>query len=158
NAPLYCGSQPVFADVCDDTINLDPAQAQARLTSRTAAILPVHFAGHACEMPAFRDIADRHGLALIEDACHALGATTPDGTIGDCRYSDMAIFSTHAVKSIAMGEGGVITTNRPELNDRLRSLRSHGVTRDPQRLTHDEGGWYYEMQALGYNYRITDIQ
>jgi perosamine synthetase len=158
NAPLYCGSQPVFADVCDDTINLDPEQAQARVNARTAALLPVHFAGHACDMPVLRSIADRHGLAVIEDACHALGAQTPEGTVGDCRYSDMTVFSTHAVKALATGEGGVITTNRAALNERLRLLRSHGVTRAPERLTCEEGGWYYEMQALGFNYRITDVQ
>lgn len=159
NAPLYCGSYPVFADVCEDTINLDPEQARARITARTCALLPVHFAGHACEMPALRALADRHNLALIEDACHALGAKTPeDGTVGDCRYSDMTVFSTHAVKTVATGEGGVITTNRAALYDRLRLLRSHGITRDPDRLTTDEGDWYYEMQGLGFNYRLTDIQ
>jgi perosamine synthetase len=159
NAPLYCGSAPVFADVCDDTINLDPEEAQARITSRTAAILPVHFGGHACDMPVIRAIAERDGLAVIEDACHALGAEMPDGgRVGDCRYSDMTVFSTHPVKAIATGEGGVITTNKPALNDHLRMLRSHGITRDPQRLTHNAGEWYYEMQALGFNYRITDLQ
>jgi UDP-4-amino-4,6-dideoxy-N-acetyl-beta-L-altrosamine transaminase len=158
NAPLYCGSHPIFADVCDDTINLDPEQAQARVNERTAALLPVHFAGHACDMPVLRAIADRHGLAVIEDACHALGAQTPEGIVGDCRYSDMTVFSTHAIKAVTTGEGGIITTNRAVLNDRLRLLRSHGVTRAPERLTCDEGDWYYEMQALGFNYRITDIQ
>ncbi|HZO91663.1 MAG TPA: UDP-4-amino-4,6-dideoxy-N-acetyl-beta-L-altrosamine transaminase [Chthonomonadaceae bacterium] len=158
NAPLYCGSQPVFADVCGDTVNLDPEQAQARLTFRTSALLPVHFGGHACDMPVLRAIADRHGLAVIEDACHALGAQTPEGIVGDCRYSDMTVFSMHPVKAIATGEGGMITTNRPALNDRLRLLRSHGITRAPERLTCEEGGWYYEMQALGYNYRLSDIQ
>lgn len=159
NAPLYCGSIPVFADVCSDTINLDPEEVQARITPRTAAILPVHFGGHACDMPVLRAIAEQNGLALIEDACHALGAETPDGgRVGDCRYADMTIFSTHPVKAIATGEGGVITTNKPALNDRLRMLRSHGVTRDPERLTRNEGEWYYEMQMLGFNYRLTDIQ
>lgn len=158
NAALYCGSRPVFADVCEDTINLDPEQAQTKITARTAAILPVHFAGHACDMPVLRSIADQHGLTVIEDACHALGALTPEGAVGDCRYSDMAVFSTHAVKTIATGEGGIVTTNSPKLNDRLRRLRTHGITRDPERMARDEGGWYYEMQELGYNYRITDIQ
>lgn len=159
NAPIYCGSAPVFADVCADTINIDPEQVQARITPRTRAILPVHFAGHACDMPVLRSIADRHGLMVIEDACHALGAETPDGgRAGDCRYSELTVFSTHPVKAIATGEGGVITTNSPDLNDRLRRLRAHGITRETGHMTRYDGPWFYQMLELGYNYRITDIQ
>ena len=157
NAALYVGSRPVFADVSSDTANLAPAQVVWNITPRTRALLPVHFAGHACDMPALHRIAQTHGLAVIEDACHALGATTPQGTVGDCCYSDMTVFSTHAVKAIATGEGGVVTTNNSRLNERLRLLRSHGITRDPQKLIEDAGGWYYEMQDLGYNYRLSDI-
>ena len=157
NAALYVGSRPVFADVSLDTVNLAPAQAALCITPRTRALLPVHFAGHACDMPALYSLAQTHGLTIIEDACHALGATTPHGTVGDCRYSDMTVFSTHAVKAIATGEGGVVTTNSPLLNEKLRLLRSHGITRDPQRLLADEGGWHYEMQELGFNYRMSDI-
>ncbi len=114
NAALYVGSRPVFADVCADTVNLDPEQAARHITPKTRALLPVHFAGHACDMPSFHSLAQRHGLTIIEDACHALGATMPDGIVGDCRYSDMTVFSTHAVKAIATGEGGVVTTNNPQ--------------------------------------------
>ena len=156
NAALYCDSRPVFADVCPDTINIDPAQVEKRISPRTRALLPVHFAGHACDMDALGELARRHNLVVIEDACHALGASTPDGTVGDCAHSDMTVFSTHAVKAIATGEGGVVTTNDPALHERLRLLRSHGITRDPDRLLDDEGGWYYEMQGLGFNYRIAD--
>jgi UDP-4-amino-4,6-dideoxy-N-acetyl-beta-L-altrosamine transaminase len=158
NAALYCGGTPVFADVCDDTVNLDPEMVRERLTPRSEALFPVHFAGHPCDMQALHEIAAARGLMMIEDACHALGATTPDGIVGDCRYSDMTVFSTHPVKAIATGEGGVITTNSPALNDRLRKLRTHGITRDPRQMANDLGGWYYEMQELGYNYRLSDIQ
>lgn len=158
NAALYCGSSPRFADIRADTLCIDPERVQQLLTSHTAAILPVHFAGHPCDLPALRRLADKYHCAIIEDACHALGASTSDGTIGDCRYSDMAVFSTHPVKAIATGEGGVITTNRPQLYERLKMLRSHGITRDPARLTRAEGPWYYEMQMLGLNYRICDVQ
>jgi perosamine synthetase len=156
NAALYCGSRPVFADVCPDTVNIDPVQVEKLLSPCTRALLPVHFAGHACDMDALGEIARRRHLTVIEDACHALGAITPDGTVGNCRHSDMTVFSTHAVKAIATGEGGMVTTNSPELNERLRLLRSHGITRDPDRLLDNEGGWHYEMQELGFNYRIAD--
>jgi perosamine synthetase len=158
NAAIYCGSTPVFADVCEDTINIDPSAVERRLSPRTEALLPVHFAGHACDMPALHRIAEAHGLMMIEDACHALGASTPEGPVGACLHSDMTVFSTHPVKAIATGEGGVVTTNRPALNDRLRLLRTHGITRAPHQMARDEGGWYYEMQELGFNYRISDIQ
>ena len=156
NAALYCHSRPVFADICPDTVNIDPARVEERITPRTRALLPVHFAGHACEMQVLGEMAQRHNLTVIEDACHALGAATPDGIVGDCAHSDMTVFSTHAVKAIATGEGGVVTTNSPDFNERLRLLRSHGITRDPDRLLEDAGGWYYEMQELGFNYRIAD--
>lgn len=159
NAALYCGATPVFADVCADTINLNPTLVDACRTERTKALLPVHYAGHSCDMPALHAIARRHGLTLIADACHALGALRPDGKVGDCRYSDMTVFSTHPLKAIATGEGGVITTDRTDLYEQLKRLRAHGITRDPARLSNaDEGAWYYEMQELGFNYRITDIQ
>ncbi len=168
NAALYCQARPVFADVCADTVNIDPIEIARKITPRTEAILPVHFAGHACDMPAIHALARTHNLTVIEDACHALGARYEDNadtkgeintrwrTVGDCRYSDMTVFSTHAVKAIATGEGGIITTNSPTLNERLRLLRSHGITRDPDALLDNEGGWYYEMHDLGFNYRIAD--
>ena len=166
NAALYCNARPVFADVCADTVNINPDEIARHVTPRTAAILPVHFGGHACDMPAIHALAQAHNLTVIEDACHALGARYPiendsgntikTGMVGDCRYSDMTVFSTHAVKAIATGEGGVVTTNSARLNARLRLLRSHGITRDPDDLLANEGGWYYEMRELGFNYRIGD--
>lgn len=158
NAALYCGSRPVFADICPDTVNIDPDQVQRLISPQTRALLPVHFAGHACDMEPLGALAKQHNLTIIEDACHALGARTPSGVVGDCRHSDMTIFSTHAVKAIATGEGGVVTTNNPAMYSRLRLLRSHGITRDPHSLQDPEenGGWYYEMQVLGFNYRIGD--
>lgn len=158
NAALMCGSSPLFTDVCNDTLNLDPEQAQRKITARTAALMPVHFAGHSADMPVLHAIAEQNHLAVIEDATHALGARRPDGNVGDCLYSDMTVFSTHSHKAIATGEGGVITTNRPALHNRLRQLRSHGITHSTGFLTRDEGDWYYEMQEMGYNYRPSAMQ
>lgn len=159
NAALYCGAEPVIIDVRPDTLTMDPAALAAALTRRTKAVLPVHFAGLPADMAEISRIARSRGLTIIEDAAHALGASYRGRRIGACDRSDMAILSFHPVKHVATGEGGAILTNRRELRDRLLLLRSHGITRDPALLEDkDQGGWYYEMQALGFNYRLTDIQ
>jgi len=162
NAVVYTGARPVFADIDPDTANLDPGAAAARITPRTRALMPVHFAGQPADMAAFSRLAEKNRLTIIEDAAHALGATYEvDGRtfkVGSCAHSRMTIFSCHPVKHIATGEGGVITTNDKDLAERLKRLRTHGITRNPELLTRSEGPWYYEMQELGFNYRLTDIQ
>jgi UDP-4-amino-4,6-dideoxy-N-acetyl-beta-L-altrosamine transaminase len=155
NAVLYCGGKPVFADISDDTINIGPAEIKNRLSNRTRAIIPVHFAGHPCDMEEISGIAEKNKLSIIEDAAHALGAEYKGTRIGSCKYSDMTVLSFHAVKHITTGEGGIITTNDETLYQKLIRFRTHGITRD---VESDEGPWYYEMQQLGYNYRITDFQ
>lgn len=162
NCLLYVGGRPVLADIDPRTLCLDPAAVAARITPSTRALLPVHFAGHPCAMAELRELADAHGLVVIEDASHALGARySVDGRwyrVGECAHSAMTIFSFHPVKVITTGEGGAITTNDDELARLLRELRSHGVTRDPARFEGEQGPWHYEMQALGFNYRLTDFQ
>lgn len=169
NCALYVGARPAFSDIDPVTLNLDPQALKQTLSTleRVRAIVPVHFAGLPCDMPAIRDIASAHGALVIEDACHALGATYADGSrVGNCRHSDMAVFSFHPVKLIAAGEGGLITTNDEALYRKLLLLRNHGMTRTASDFVNTEqafhGGaanpWYYEMQALGLNYRITDMQ
>jgi UDP-4-amino-4,6-dideoxy-N-acetyl-beta-L-altrosamine transaminase len=162
NSILYCAGKPVFVDVQSDTGNIDIKEIEKKITSRTKAIIPVHFAGHPCDMEKIAKIAKKHGLIIIEDAAHALGAKYKRSKIGDCRYSHMAIFSFHPVKSITTGEGGAVLTNRPDLYKKLCVLRNHGIVKNERAFTckdlSDKGAWYYEMQELGFNYRITDIQ
>ncbi|MFA6169572.1 MAG: UDP-4-amino-4,6-dideoxy-N-acetyl-beta-L-altrosamine transaminase [Candidatus Margulisiibacteriota bacterium] len=159
NAVLYCGAKPLFADIDPQTINLDPTDLAKRLTAKTKAILPVHYAGQPCEMAAISKLAKERNLTVIEDACHALGADYQGKKIGAGEYSDMTILSFHAVKHITTGEGGMVLTNNKEFARKLKAFRTHGITRDPQLLTEKEPGpWVYEMQALGFNYRLTDFQ
>ncbi len=162
NCVLYCGGKPVFADIQEDTINIDPHEIKKKITSRTKAIIPVHFAGHPCDMEEIQAIAKEHNLVVIEDAAHALGAEYKGSKIGSCKYSDMTILSFHAVKHITTGEGGAVLTNDKKYYEKLLMFRNHGITKDKSRFTlHDSrlmGDWYYEMQTLGYNYRMTDIQ
>lgn len=156
NCVLYCGATPVFADIDPVTYNISPAAIREKLTKRTKAIIPVHFTGQPCEMNEIREIAKEYGLIVIEDAAHALGADYRGQRIGG--ISEMTCFSFHPVKHITTGEGGMVTTNDKALYDKLLLYRTHGITRSPELLEREEGGWYYEQQALGYNYRITDIQ
>jgi UDP-4-amino-4,6-dideoxy-N-acetyl-beta-L-altrosamine transaminase len=164
NAVLYCGGRPLFADVAGDTANIDPSALERKVSKSTKAVIPVHFTGHPADMVEIRRIAKKKGLTVIEDAAHALGAKYRGSVIGDCRYSDMAIFSFHPVKAIASGEGGAITTNSKYLYNRLLTFRNHGFINDaksfsnPQTMRRYAGKWYHEMQELGFNYRITDIQ
>ncbi|MBU0630356.1 MAG: UDP-4-amino-4,6-dideoxy-N-acetyl-beta-L-altrosamine transaminase [Candidatus Margulisbacteria bacterium] len=159
NAILYCGAKPVFADIDPQTINLDPAAVAVRLTAKTKVLLPVHFAGQPCDLVALSKLAKERNLIVIEDACHALGADYQGEKIGAGQYSDMTILSFHAVKHITTGEGGMVLTNNKEFAQKLKTFRTHGITRDPQLLAEkDPGPWVYEMQALGFNYRLTDFQ
>jgi UDP-4-amino-4,6-dideoxy-N-acetyl-beta-L-altrosamine transaminase len=169
NCIAYCGGRPHFADVDPDSALMDMNSLEAQVKALTAAgtppkvIIPVDLAGQPADLPAVRLIADRCGAMVIEDAAHSLGATyTVRGETygaGSCAHSDMAILSFHAVKHVTTAEGGAILTNNPQLAARMRDLRSHGIHKDPARLTRpDEGPWYYEQSELGYHYRITDLQ
>lgn len=155
NAVIYLGAMPVLADVQPENGLMDPSQLSTLITKRTKVLLPVHYAGLPAEMDEVMKIARERGLLVIEDACHAPGATyrgRAAGTIGD-----MACFSFHPVKPITTGEGGMVVTNRAEFMNRLRLFRNHGIEKKPEWAS-QFGGWYYEMQQLGYNYRLTDIQ
>ncbi len=169
NAALYAGAKVVFADIERDTINLSPASLKQKLAENhnVKAVIPVHFAGLACDMVAIKQLADQAGAVVIEDGAHALGASYSDGTrVGACPHSLMTIFSFHPVKAIAAGEGGMITTNDESVYRKLLRLRSHGINKLddafqlPEQAADTDGSnpWYYEMQELGFHYRITDIQ
>ena len=162
NCILYCGGRPVFADTQEDTGNIDPAEIEKRINKGTKAIIPVHFAGHPADLREIRVIAKKRGLTVIEDAAHALGAEYMGSKIGSCEYSDMSIFSFHPVKAITTGEGGAVLTNKKDLYEKLLMFRNHGITKDGSRfksgMRRAGGAWYQEMQYLGFNYRITDIQ
>ena len=157
NAVLYAGATPVFADIDYETINISAEEIKKKITPETKAVLPVNFEGLPCDLSEINRIAKKRGLTVIEDSCHALGATYKGSRLGSCRYSDMCVFSFHPVKHITTGEGGMITTNSKKLYDRMLALRSHGIHKDKD-MAKREGGWYYEMQDLGFNYRMTDIQ
>jgi perosamine synthetase len=154
NCILYQGATPVFADVCSDTLNLDPEQIARKISSRTRAILPVAYAGHPADMDAIQKIAGEHGLIVIEDACHALGAQYRGRATGS--IADMTVFSFHPVKHITTGEGGMVTTNNAQFAETLRRFRNHGISSEA-RQRESAGQWHYEMVLLGFNYRLPDI-
>ena len=154
NCVLYQGATPVFADVCPDTLNIDPDEVAARITPATRAIIPVDYAGQPAELDAIRELAARHGCVVIEDASHALGAIYKGQPVGG--IADMTVFSFHPVKHLTTGEGGMVTTNRPDFAKTLRRFRNHGISSDA-RTRQAEGQWHYEMVLLGFNYRLTDI-
>lgn len=169
NAGLYAGGEVAFADIDSDTVNMSPLALKAALENNpnTKAVIPVHFAGLPCDMPAIKSLADNAGAVVIEDAAHALGASYPDGRrVGCCEFSLMTIFSFHPVKAIAAGEGGMITTNNEIAYRQLLRLRSHGINKldDPLQMPEQaetngiRDPWYYEMQELGFHYRIADMQ
>lgn len=176
NAPRYVGAEVSFADCDPDTGLITPAAIEAAMEraagNRVRAVFPVHLNGQCAPMEEIWERASARGLAVVEDACHALGTTygsADEGPVpvGSCRHSTMAVFSFHAVKTIAMGEGGAVTTNDPVLAERMKRLRSHGMARQAARFVNharalDDHGevnaWYYEMAEPGYNYRATDIQ
>lgn len=156
NCVLYCGGRPVFADIDPITYNIDPEDLRRKITSRTKAVIPVHFTGQPCRMDEIHQLAEEYGLTVIEDGAHALGAAYKGKKIGG--LSQMTTFSFHPVKPITTGEGGMVVTNDERLYRRLKLLRSHGITREEDLMEKNEGGWYYEQLELGYNYRMTDIQ
>jgi perosamine synthetase len=154
NCVLYQGARPVFADVSPDTLNLDPDRMAERITPNTRAILPVDYAGHPADLDPILDLAERHGLTVIEDACHALGAEYKGRRTGSIAH--MSVFSFHPVKHVATGEGGMVTTDRADLAENLRRFRNHGISSDA-RQRQASGQWHYEMVLLGFNYRLTDV-
>jgi len=154
NCILYQGATPVFADVSSDTLNIDPAQVEKKITPRTRAIIPVDYAGHPADLDSVMGSARKHDLIVIEDACHALGAEYKGSRVGS--IADMTVFSFHPVKHVTTGEGGMVTTNNPEFAETLRRFRSHGISSDA-RQRQSAGQWHYEMVLLGFNYRLTDI-
>ncbi|MBU1913439.1 MAG: UDP-4-amino-4,6-dideoxy-N-acetyl-beta-L-altrosamine transaminase, partial [Candidatus Omnitrophica bacterium] len=160
NSILYTGAKPVFSDINFETGNIDPCAIEKKISRKTKAILPVHFAGLPCDLLRIYEIARKNGVMVIEDACHALGAEYKFRgrwvKVGSCHHSDMTVFSFHPVKSITTGEGGAVVTNNNKLHLLLKALRSHGMYRDD--MTAKNGPWYYEMRGLGFNYRITDFQ
>lgn len=157
NAALYLGATPVFSDVQLSTGNLDVSKVEEKITENTKLIAPVHYAGNPVDMKELSEIAEKHDVKIIEDAAHALGAKYNSNKIGSLEYSEMAMFSFHPVKHITTGEGGIIVTNDEEYFERLQMFRSHGITKN-NLINEADGDWYYEMQYLGFNYRITDIQ
>jgi len=159
NCLLYTGLTPRFADIDKKTYCIDAKEIPKKITSKTRIFIPVHFAGQVADMEAIYQIAKKKKIFVIEDASHALGSKYEDESrVGNCKFSDMTIFSFHPVKTITTGEGGVITTNSKNLYEKLLMLRTHGITKDPKYLTQNSGFWYYEMQELGFNYRMTDLQ
>jgi len=162
NAALYCGAEVVFADVDAQTGLMTAATLQDaidRAGGRVQAVLPVHLAGQTCDMPAIEPVARAAGAVIVEDSCHAIGTTTPWGEVGNCAHADAATFSFHPVKTIAAGEGGLVTTASAETARQIEILRSHGIERDPARHERQEDEpWWHEMQALGWNFRLSDIQ
>ena len=165
NCGRYCGAEVDFVDIDRETGLMSTAALAAKLRQAERAgnlpkvVVPVHLAGSSCDMAAIGELAERYGFAVLEDASHAIGGRYQDNPIGDCRYSSITVFSFHPVKIITTGEGGLATTNDPELAQRMQELRSHGITKDEKRFERPAPGpWYYEQQDLGFNYRITDIQ
>jgi perosamine synthetase len=154
NCILYQRAVPVFADVTSDTLNINPEEVAGRITEKTKAIIPVDYSGHPADLDPIRDLAEENGLIVIEDACHALGATYKGRQVGG--ICDMTVFSFHPVKHITTGEGGMVATDDEEVAAKLRLLRNHGIVGDA-RQRQANGQWYYEMVDLGYNYRLTDI-
>lgn len=159
NCMVYNNVKPVFADIDSVSYNINPVEIEKHITAKTKLLIPVHFAGLPCEMEKISSIAKKNNLYVIEDAAHAIGSQYADGSyVGNCKYSQMTVFSFHPVKTITTGEGGAVTTNDEKLYKKLCMLRSHGTTKDENLLTKNPGPWYYEMQSLGFNYRMTDMQ
>lgn len=165
NVGIYCGAEVDFVDIDPDTYCMSVSALEAKLTIAAQngklpkVLIPVHFAGQSCDMRGISELAKKYGIRIIEDASHAIGARYLDQPVGNCAYSDICVFSFHPVKIITTAEGGLAATNDPELAERMRLHRSHGVTRDPNLMDKaSEGGWYYQMVDLGYNYRMTEMQ
>lgn len=165
NCARYCGAEVDFVDIDPATCNLSVTALAEKLERAAMSgrlpkiVVPVHFAGQPCDMVAIDELRQRYGFRIIEDASHAIGARYRGELVGNCRHSDITIFSFHPVKIITTAEGGMALTNDAELAETMALLRSHGITRDPARMDREpDGPWYYQQIALGFNYRMTDIQ
>lgn len=165
NVAILCGADADFVDTTPDTYLMDPAALEAKLDAAAAGgrlpkiVMPVHFAGQSCDMARIGAACARHGVRVVEDASHAIGARWRGRPVGDCAHSDVCVFSFHPVKIVTTAEGGCATTQDAELAARMAMLRSHGVTRDADRMRFESpGGWYYEQVDLGPNYRMTEMQ
>lgn len=159
NCLVYNQIKPILADIDAQTYNISVDEIAKKISKKTKVIVPVHFAGQTAEMAEISALAKKNNIYVVEDAAHALGSKYADGgMVGNCKYADLTTFSFHPVKTITTGEGGAITTNNKDLYQRLLLLRSHGITKNPQLLGQNPGPWYYEMQGVGFNYRLTDIQ
>lgn len=165
NCGLYCGAQVDFVDIDPRTYNMSAKALEQKLViaekegALPKVVIPVHFSGQPCDMAAIHALSQKYGFKIIEDASHAIGGKYKDEPIGNCRYSDITVFSFHPVKIVTTAEGGVAVTNDPKLAEQLNLLRSHGITRDEGLMTKPaDGPWYYQQIELGYNYRMTDMQ
>lgn len=165
NCALYCGAKVDFVDIDPATFNMSVDALQRKLEQAELdgclpkIVVPVHLCGLPCDMERINELAQKYGFSVIEDASHAIGAQYKDQAIGNCQYSQITVFSFHPVKIITTGEGGAALTNSAKLAEKMELLRSHGITRDSERMTQNpDGPWYYQQVELGYNYRMTDIQ
>jgi UDP-4-amino-4,6-dideoxy-N-acetyl-beta-L-altrosamine transaminase len=165
NCALYCGAEVDFVDIDPRTYNLSPQALALKLEQAERegtlpkVVVPVHLCGQPCDMQAIHALSQRYGFKIIEDASHAIGGKYQGEFIGNCRYSDITVFSFHPVKIITTAEGGMALTNDSGLANKLALLRSHGITRDPEQMTHEaDGPWYYQQIDLGFNYRMTELQ
>lgn len=151
NAAVYCGGKPIFADIKKDTLIINPKEIEKKITKKTKVIAPVDFTGHPCDYDEIKNIAKKHDILIIEDAAQALGSQYKGKMVGS--FSDMTIFSFHPVKVITTGEGGMVATNTKRFYEELKVFRTHGIRKKPEK-----GGWYYDIEEPGFNYRITDFQ
>ena len=165
NAGFYCGAKVDFVDIDPLTYNMCPKKLEKKLKDAAAnnclpkVLIPVHLCGQPCDMSLIKNLCDKYNVKIIEDASHAIGASYENRPVGNCRYSDITVFSFHPVKIITTAEGGAALTNDSELAKKMALHRSHGITRDQDQMVEpSHGGWYYEQIALGYNYRMSDIQ
>lgn len=165
NCGLYCGAQVDFVDIDPRTYNLCPEALERKLERASRenrlpkVVVPVHLCGQPCDMARIKALSEQYGFRIVEDASHAIGGRYRGEFIGNCRYSDITVFSFHPVKIVTTAEGGMAVTNDRELSQRMEALRSHGITRDPALMTHEpDGPWYYQQVGLGFNYRMTELQ
>jgi UDP-4-amino-4,6-dideoxy-N-acetyl-beta-L-altrosamine transaminase len=165
NCALYCGAEVDFVDIDPRTYNMSVAALEAKLARAEREqrlpkiVMPVHLAGQSADMAGIHTLSRRYGFRIVEDASHAIGGKYRGEYVGNCRYSDIAVFSFHPVKIVTTAEGGMALTNDAVLADKLALLRSHGMTREPAQMTREsEGPWYYQQVELGFNYRLTDLQ
>ncbi|MFL0803042.1 MAG: UDP-4-amino-4,6-dideoxy-N-acetyl-beta-L-altrosamine transaminase [Agarilytica sp.] len=165
NCALYCGAKVDFVDIDPRTYNLDPAALSQKLVEAKKqgrlpkVVIPVHLAGQSCDMQSIKRLSDEYGFAIIEDASHAIGGCYRDNKIGSCEFSDITVFSFHPVKLVTTAEGGAALTNQKTLAKKMAYFRSHGITRNEEEMTEESHGpWFYQQVALGFNYRMTDLQ